>query len=466
MLSATATSLADCVRVGLSGSRALTFCLQVDAERNLQDECSKYGPQLIECENVCARIGKPQLMKIQVPKAKALETMRRCLNEIADNSHTWNGYYSEGYKLWQKKTQTVLKNIFGANGLYANEFFLIRSAHSSRELTPEHFRRSVESSVSEARTLLSAAIQEVEDFVTEDAGLPMRTQRNATADDAKVESSTLHNVDSDKARRVWVVHGRNDKLRSSLFTYLRSIGLYPLEFSEARKLTGKPLPYVGEILEAAFEHAQAVVVLLTPDDEARLRPEFHAETDPEFEKVLTGQARPNVLFEAGMALVSHRDRTILLQVGDLRPFSDVAGRHVVHIDGSTQKRQELASRLESAGCLVSLVGTDWHTAGDFTLSPRSRSEVKSHESDGWGGLLKTIRIGDVIGGKVSRLAEFGVFVEIAEGIEALCHNSEATDQNGTPIKLRPGQRLNFVVIGIRPDEKKISVSLRAMGYHP
>jgi len=38
--------------------------------------------------------------------------------------------------------------------------------------------------------------------------------------------------------------------------------------------------------------------------------------------------------------------------------------------------------------------------------------------------------GDVVHGKVLRLAQFGAFVEIAEGVEGLCHNSEATDSTG------------------------------------
>ena len=176
---------------------------------------------------------------------------------------------------------------------------------------------------------------------------------------------------ADRQRRVWVVHGRDERLRSALFTFLRSIGLDPLEFNEARGLTGKPTPYVGEILEVAFEHAQAVVVLLSPDDEARLRPDLTKTDDPPYEKELTGQARPNVLFEGGMALVSHRDRTVLVQVGDVRPFSDIAGKHLLRLDNSTEKRQEFAHRLQDAGCPVKLTGIDWHTAGNFSTVPKS-----------------------------------------------------------------------------------------------
>lgn len=172
-----------------------------------------------------------------------------------------------------------------------------------------------------------------------------------------------------KAGRVFVVHGRDERLRSGMFALLRAIGLDPIEWSKAIALTRKASPYIGEVLGAAFKHAQAVVALLTPDDEARLRPDLLNQDDPPYEKILTGQPRPNVLFEAGMAFASHQDKTVLVQIGTVRPFSDVAGRHVVHMDGSVGKRQELAQRLRTAGCAVDLTGTDWHSVGDLTPPP-------------------------------------------------------------------------------------------------
>ena len=171
---------------------------------------------------------------------------------------------------------------------------------------------------------------------------------------------------TDRAK-VFVVHGRNSAVRDAMFSCLRAIGLKPIEWSEAVLATGRPTPYIGDILDAAFSQAQAVVVLLTPDDEARLRPEFVQGDDPPHERDLAGQARPNVLFEAGMAMGRDSGRTVLVEIGVLRPFSDVAGRHVVRFDGSSQRRQELAQRLQSAGCEVNLSGTDWHTVGDFGI---------------------------------------------------------------------------------------------------
>ncbi len=178
-------------------------------------------------------------------------------------------------------------------------------------------------------------------------------------------------------RDVFVVHGRNLMARDALFDFLRSIDLHPVEWSEAVHATGKPAPYVGEILDAAFSRAHAVVVLFTPDDEARLRESLRTDSEPPHETDLTGQARPNVLFEAGMAMGRSEDRTVLVELGSLRPFSDVAGRHVIRLDKSSQRRQELAQRLRAAGCPVNLEGTDWHTAGDFESVVDSLVQIPS-----------------------------------------------------------------------------------------
>jgi predicted nucleotide-binding protein len=166
---------------------------------------------------------------------------------------------------------------------------------------------------------------------------------------------------------VFVVHGRNEKLRRSLFSFLRPIDLQPIEWRRAIELTRKPNPYVGEILDAAFREAAAVVVLLSPDDEAKLKAEFVKTNDAVHEKRLTGQARPNVLFEAGMAMGRNPDSTVLVQVGEIRPFSDIGGRHVVRLANSAAARSEFATKLANAGCNVNTSGTDWLTEGDFGL---------------------------------------------------------------------------------------------------
>ena len=193
--------------------------------------------------------------------------------------------------------------------------------------------------------------------------------------DLQVTDQARHEVrPSTETRIVFVVHGRNIFARDALFSFLRSIGLEPLEWNKAVQATGKPSPYTGEILDAAFSRAHAIVVLFTPDDEARLNVQFRTTSDPPHETELTGQARPNVLFEAGMAMARDQDRTILIELGDLRPFSDIAGRHTIRLNNSSRRRQELAQRLQAAGCPIDLEGTDWHDAGDFEAAINSSAD--------------------------------------------------------------------------------------------
>lgn len=169
-------------------------------------------------------------------------------------------------------------------------------------------------------------------------------------------------------RSVFVVHGRNESLRKSMFDFLRSINLSPMEWSTAVEHTGSGSPYIGQVLDAAFDHAKAIVVLMTPDEVAYLQSQYgHGENDKE--TLPAPQARPNVLFEAGMALGRNADQTVLVEVGEVRPFSDVAGRHAIRLSNSADSRQTLARRLQTAGCDVNLNGTDWITTGDFTAPP-------------------------------------------------------------------------------------------------
>lgn len=165
--------------------------------------------------------------------------------------------------------------------------------------------------------------------------------------------------------RVFVVHGRDEPLRRAMFDFLRALGLQPIEWQKALAETKTASPLIPNALDRAFENATAVVVLLSPDDEARLRPDLLKKNDPPYERNLTGQARPNVLFEAGMAFGHKPDATVLVQVGETRPFSDVAGRHVNFLDNSPESRIELANKLETAGCDVDRGGTDWLKSGDF-----------------------------------------------------------------------------------------------------
>lgn len=98
-------------------------------------------------------------------------------------------------------------------------------------------------------------------------------------------------------------------------------------------------------------------------------------------------------------------------------------------------------------------------------------------NDIWGDWFKQHRVGQIVKGKVSRIATFGAFVELGENIEALCHNTEIEDRKRRdeghsgfrpttgPLKsagpLEPGKEYDFKIIKISPDTRRIGLSYRA-----
>jgi predicted nucleotide-binding protein len=180
-----------------------------------------------------------------------------------------------------------------------------------------------------------------------------------------LEHKQKRNTAARKNKSVFVVIGRHRRLQDDIFNFLRAVGLAPLEWQQALRLATTPTPFIGEVLDRAFDKAQAIVVVFSGDDEARLRKPFLRTRDASFERMLTPQPRPNVIFEAGMAFGRHPTRTIVLEIGTIRPLSDLSGRHFVRMDSTPRARNELIARLKKAKCVMDLSGSDWLEVGNF-----------------------------------------------------------------------------------------------------
>ncbi|HTX74848.1 MAG TPA: 30S ribosomal protein S1 [Terracidiphilus sp.] len=90
--------------------------------------------------------------------------------------------------------------------------------------------------------------------------------------------------------------------------------------------------------------------------------------------------------------------------------------------------------------------------------------IKQLQPDVWETFFGSHRVGDVVHGKVLRTAQFGAFVEIAEGVEGLCHISEAVGDDGHAMKLEQGDEHEFKIIKINVEEKKVGLSLRSTAH--
>jgi small subunit ribosomal protein S1 len=119
------------------------------------------------------------------------------------------------------------------------------------------------------------------------------------------------------------------------------------------------------------------------------------------------------------------------------------------------------------------------TAKVLRIDPENRrvSLGMKQVNDIWADWFKQHKVGDIVRGKVSRIATFGAFVEFGENIEGLCHNTEIEERRRRdegpssfrpttgPLKsagpLEPGKEYDFKIIKISPETRRIGLSYRA-----
>lgn len=96
---------------------------------------------------------------------------------------------------------------------------------------------------------------------------------------------------------------------------------------------------------------------------------------------------------------------------------------------------------------------------------RMSLSIKELTPSSWVSFIATHKTGDVVKGRISRFAGFGVFVELGDELEGLCHISELSDQRVERPEdvVKMGQELDFKILRIEHDEHKIALSHRAVG---
>lgn len=90
--------------------------------------------------------------------------------------------------------------------------------------------------------------------------------------------------------------------------------------------------------------------------------------------------------------------------------------------------------------------------------------IKQLERDPWENIKARYKIGQVVEGKISKLADFGVFIEIEEGLEGLIHISELSTEPVERIAdvAKVGDVKKAEILSIDPRERKIGLSVKAM----
>ena len=132
---------------------------------------------------------------------------------------------------------------------------------------------------------------------------------------------------------------------------------------------------------------------------------------------------------------------------------------LVHVSDISQKRikhpSEILKKGDQVDAVILNIDVDSH---------RLSLGVRQLQPDSWDQFFDTYRVGDNVQGQVVRHAPFGVFVELSEGIEGLCHVSELdeVDQDNAEARFKVGDAVELRIIKLSPAERKIGLSWRAL----
>ena len=133
---------------------------------------------------------------------------------------------------------------------------------------------------------------------------------------------------------------------------------------------------------------------------------------------------------------------------------------LVHIsDISWIKRIKHPSELYKKGDVVQAIVLDIEKENErFSLG------IKQLQDDPWKSVAERYKVGKEITGTVTNLTDFGIFVELEEGIEGLVHVSEISKEKiKTPVgKYEIGEVINARVMNINSDERRIGLSIKRM----
>ena len=90
--------------------------------------------------------------------------------------------------------------------------------------------------------------------------------------------------------------------------------------------------------------------------------------------------------------------------------------------------------------------------------------LKQAQQDPWDEIAKKFPVGSTVKGKVSKIASFGAFIELEDGVDGLVHISQISDQRIEKVKdaLDVGQEVEARVVKVDRGERRIGLSIRAM----
>ena len=145
-------------------------------------------------------------------------------------------------------------------------------------------------------------------------------------------------------------------------------------------------------------------------------------------------------------------------VTDFGAFIDLGGADgLLHISEMSWGRVENPKKVFNVGDNVRVFIKDINE-NKIALS------MKFPADNPWNGAAEKYAVGNVVTGKVARMTDFGAFVELAPGVDALLHVSQISKEHVEKPSdiLKVGQEIEAKIVDFNEDEKKISLSMKAL----
>ena len=145
-------------------------------------------------------------------------------------------------------------------------------------------------------------------------------------------------------------------------------------------------------------------------------------------------------------------------VTDFGAFIDLGGVDgLLHISEMSWGRVENPKKVFTVGQTVNVLVKDIHDT-KIALS------LKFPETNPWANAADSYAVGTVVTGKVARMTDFGAFVELAPGVDALLHVSQISRAHvEKPADvLSVGQEITAKIVDLNEEDKKISLSMKAL----
>lgn len=149
---------------------------------------------------------------------------------------------------------------------------------------------------------------------------------------------------------------------------------------------------------------------------------------------------------------------VVKNVTDFGAFIDLGGADgLLHISEMSWGRVESPKKVFQVGDKVKVLVKDIHDE-KIALS------LKFPETNPWANASEEFAIGKIIRGRVARMTDFGAFVELAPGVDALLHVSQIskTHVEKPSDVLRVGQEIEAKIVDLNEQDKKISLSMKVL----